>query len=303
MLRGGLDAPDPVLLRIAYFILPVLVVAVIVRMISAESLDFSLVLLALSVATGLVWVIDSLLFRKQREAALAKVVPKGTAVPEPGTVDYARSFFPVAFIVLLVRAFIFEPFRIPSDSMMPTLLDGDFIFVNKYAYGLRLPVINSKIVKIGEPQRGDVIVFRLPREPSTNYIKRLIGLPGDHVVVKNDQVFINGEAMPVREDGFYEGQGQSAARNAHARLATERLGSVEHHVLFQADRGQTDYDRVVPEGHYLFMGDNRDNSQDGRFTQVGFVPERNLVGKAVRIWLNWDWPDAPLWSRIGDPIH
>src|SRR5207249_3596543 len=129
-----------------------LVVAVIVRMVSAESLDFSLVLLVLSVATGLVWAIDSLFFRKSREAALAKVVPKDSVIPEPGTVDYARSFFPVAFIVLLVRAFIFEPFRIPSDSMMPTLLDGDFIVVNKYAYGLRWPVLNEKFVATGGPQ-------------------------------------------------------------------------------------------------------------------------------------------------------
>ena len=265
--------------------------------------DFSFILVAATALTGVIWGLDSWLFKPQRVAAAAARGVAALEVREPVVVEYARSFFPVILIVLLIRSFLFEPFRIPSDSMMPTLLDGDFIFVNKYAYGLRLPVINSKIVKIGEPRRGDVIVFRLPREPSTNYIKRLIGLPGDHVVVRNDRVFINGEAMPVREDGFYEGQGQSAARNPHARLATEHLGSVEHHVLFQDGRGQTDYDRVVPEGHYLFMGDNRDNSQDGRFPQVGFVPERNLVGKAVRIWLNWDWPDAPQWSRIGDPIH
>jgi signal peptidase I len=264
--------------------------------------DFSFILVAATVLTGVIWGIDSWLFKPQRVAAVTASGGAPDSVREPVVVEYARSFFPVILIVLLIRSFLFEPFRIPSDSMMPTLLDGDFIFVNKYAYGLRLPVINTKVVAIGEPQRGDVIVFRKPTDPSTNYIKRLIGLPGDHIVVENDRVFVNGEAMPVRIDGPYEGVGQSAARNPGARIATERLGSVEHHVLF-LNRGPTDYNRVVPEGHYFFMGDNRDNSQDSRFSQVGFVPEGNLVGKAVRIWLNWDLPDAPVWSRIGDPIR
>jgi signal peptidase I len=223
-------------------------------------------------------------------------------VREPVAVEYARSFFPVILIVLLIRSFLFEPFRIPSDSMMPTLLDGDFNFVNKYAYGLRLPVINSKIVAIGEPQRGDVIVFRLPADPSTNYIKRLVGLPGDHIAVRDDQLYVNGQKIDVQLNGLYQGVGQSGARNPGARLGTERLGEATHQVLYQ-NRRPPDYDQVVPEGHYFFMGDNRDNSQDSRFDRVGFVPERNLVGKAVRIWLNWDLPDAPIWSRIGDPIH
>ena len=183
---GALAVQDPPLLRVAYAVLPVLVIAVIVRMISAERLDFSLVLLLLSIATGLVWAADTLLFRKKRELALAKGVGGELALPEPGTVDYARSFFPVAFIVLVVRAFIFEPFRIPSDSMMPTLLDGDFIVVNKYAYGLRLPIVNRKFIDTGTPQRGDVVVFRHPPDPSTNYIKRLVGLPGDRVEIHDD---------------------------------------------------------------------------------------------------------------------
>jgi signal peptidase I len=182
--------------------------------------------------------------------------------------------------------------------MMPTLLDGDFIFVNKYAYGLRLPVVNTKIVAIDEPHRGDVIVFRLPSDPSTNYIKRLVGLPGDHIVVRDRQVFVNGERMSVRLDGVYQGHGHTGAK-----IGFEQLGTVEHRVLYLMDRYTRDYEQTVPEGHYFFMGDNRDNSRDSRFPEVGFVPERNLVGKAVRIWLNWDWPDAPLWSRIGDPIH
>jgi signal peptidase I len=264
--------------------------------------DFSFILVAATVLTGVIWGIDSWLFKPQRAAAAAARGVAPEDVREPIVVEYARSFFPVILIVLLIRSFLFEPFRIPSDSMMPTLLDGDFIFVNKYAYGLRLPVVNSKIVAIGEPHRGDVIVFRLPSDPSTNYIKRLIGLPGDHIAVRDDQLYVNGERIEVRLSGLYEGVGQSAARNLNARLGIEQLGPVEHRVLFQ-NRQPPDYDQIVPEGHYFFMGDNRDNSRDSRFPEVGFVPERNLVGKAVRIWLNWDWPDAPLWSRIGDPIH
>jgi signal peptidase I len=271
--------------------------------------DFSFILVAATVLTGVIWGLDSWLFKPQRLAAAPPSAPttdKSGApenVREPIVVEYARSFFPVILIVLLIRSFLFEPFRIPSDSMMPTLLDGDFIFVNKYAYGLRLPVLNTKVVAIGSPQRGDVIVFRKPTDPATNYIKRLIGLPGDHIVVQDDHVFVNGEAMPVRVDGIYEGRGQSAVRNANARIGTEQLGKTEHRVLFQNNRPSRDYDQVVPEGHYFFMGDNRDNSQDSRYSDVGFVPEGNLVGKAVRIWLNWDLPDAPIWSRIGDPIH
>ncbi len=264
--------------------------------------DFSFILVAATVVTGVIWGIDSWLFKPRRAAAAAARGAAADDVREPVLVEYARSFFPVILIVLLIRSFLFEPFRIPSDSMMPTLLDGDFIFVNKYAYGLRLPVINTKIVSIDSPRRGDVIVFRLPSDPSTNYIKRLIGLPGDHIAVRDDQLYVNGEKVQVRLDGLYRGVGQSGARNSNARLGIEQLGTVEHQVLFQ-NRQPPDYDQVVPEGHYFFMGDNRDNSRDSRFPEVGFVPERNLVGKAVRIWLNWDWPDAPLWSRIGDPIH
>lgn len=260
--------------------------------------DFSFILVAATALTGLIWGLDSLLFKGKRVAASRArgVAPEN--VREPIIVEYARSFFPVILIVLVIRSFLFEPFRIPSDSMMPTLLDGDFIFVNKFAYGLRLPVVNTKVVPIGEPERGDVIVFRLPSDPSTNYIKRLVGLPGDHVVVVNRELFVNGERMPVRMDGVYEGHGHTGAR-----IGFEQLGTVEHRVLHMEERVPKDYDEVVPAGHYFFMGDNRDNSRDSRFGEVGFVPERNLVGKAVRIWLNWDLPSAPIWERIGDPIH
>jgi hypothetical protein len=171
----ALDAP---LMRFLYSALPVLIGAAVLRMLVAEQLDFSAVLLSITVITGLVWALDSLLLRPRRNAAAIAAGKDPALISEPGTVDYARSFFPVALVVLLLRSFIFEPFRIPSDSMMPTLLDGDFIIVNKYAYGLRLPVINRKVVELGEPQRGDVVVFRYPRDPRTNFIKRLVGPAG-----------------------------------------------------------------------------------------------------------------------------
>ncbi|MBV8342890.1 MAG: signal peptidase I, partial [Gammaproteobacteria bacterium] len=188
-------------MRLLYNLLPVLVACAVLRLLLAERLDFSAVLLAITVITGAVWAIDALLLAPRRLAAARAAGREPAALREPGTVDYARSFFPVALVVLLLRAFVFEPFRIPSDSMMPTLLDGDFIIVNKYAYGLRLPVINRKIVGVGEPQRGDVVVFRWPRDPSTNFIKRLVGLPGEHVEVHDNLILINGRPVP-----FYVGR-------------------------------------------------------------------------------------------------
>jgi signal peptidase I len=182
--------------------------------------------------------------------------------------------------------------------MMPTLLDGDFIFVNKFTYGLRLPVVNAEVVALGEPQRGDVVVFRLPADPSTNYIKRLVGLPGDHVVVRDKRVWVNGEEQPVTLDGVYEGFGHTGAQ-----IAVEQLGATPHRVLYIPNRPSYDFDDVVPAGHYFFMGDNRDNSRDSRFPEVGYVPADLVVGKAVVVWLNWNLPNAPIWSRIGDSIH
>jgi signal peptidase I len=259
--------------------------------------DFSFILVVATLVTGVIWGLDSLLWKPKRVQA----APSPDEVREPVIVEYARSFFPVILIVLLIRSFLFEPFRIPSDSMMPTLLDGDFIFVNKFAYGLRLPVINRKVVPIAEPARGDVIVFRLPSDPSTNYIKRLVGLPGDHVSVRGRQVYINDKPMAVVLDGRYQGPRNTGAQ-ADAQHGEEDLGGVKHQVLYIPERYSRDYDEVVPAEHYFFMGDNRDNSRDSRFPEVGFVPEQNLVGKAVRIWLNWDLPDAPLWNRIGKAI-
>jgi signal peptidase I len=256
--------------------------------------DFSFVLVLASLVTGLVWAADAWYFKPRR---LARAEP-GTLPAEPVLVEYSRSFFPIIVVVLLIRSFLFEPFRIPSDSMMPTLLDGDFIFVNKFTYGLRLPVVNTEVVALGEPQRGDVVVFRLPSDPATNYIKRLVGLPGDHITVRDKRVQVNGVDQPVTLDGVYEGFGHTGAQ-----VAIEQLGAVPHRVLYIPNRPSYDFDDVVPAGHYFFMGDNRDNSRDSRFPEVGFVPADLVVGKAVVIWLNWNLPNAPIWSRIGQSIH
>ena len=249
------------------------------------------VLLFLATAILLV---DGAIFKPRRQRAA-----EGRAVQEPPAVYYARSFLPVILVVLVVRAFVFEPFRIPSASMMPGLVDGDFIFVNKFSYGLRLPLLNTKIAAIGEPQRGDVIVFRLPSDPSVHFVKRLIGLPGDHIVVRDNQIILNGEPVPKERDGLYSG-GYGFSGSA---LALEQLGGERHVIMFAPNRGSTDYDAVVPAGHYFFMGDNRNDSADSRFPLVGFVPEENLVGHAVRIWMNWQIPGWPQWHRIGMKIR
>src|SRR5688572_17593034 len=186
--------------------------------------DFALFLVLATLITGLIWGFD-LLFLKPRRTVDATAL--GASPKEPIVVEYARSFFPVILLVLVIRSFLFEPFRIPSDSMMPTLLDGDFIFVSKFSYGLRLPVLNSKVVGIGEPKRGDVVVFRKPSDPGTNYIKRLVGLPGDTIEVRGKQLLVNGVVMPFRVEGLYRGHGHDGAL-----LGQERLGPVAHEVLY-----------------------------------------------------------------------
>jgi signal peptidase I len=256
------------------------------------NLDFALVIVELTALAGAIWAFDALFLRPARVAKVAR----GEQVREPIIVDYARSFFPILLIVLVIRSFLFEPFRIPSPSMMPTLLTGDFIFVNKFAYGLRLPVINTKIVEIGEPERGDVVVFRLPSDPRMNYVKRVVGLPGDVVEYQrtDKRITINGELIPIELVGPYGEQDDTL-------LGWEQLGEHRHRVLLIQGRLSKGGKFVVPEGHYLMMGDNRDDSLDGRYDAVGFVPEGNLVGRATRIWMNWRRPSegGPQWNRIG----
>jgi signal peptidase I len=254
-------------------------------------MDFALILVVLTLLSGLIW---------GAEIVYRRVIRRQSGMPPSANliVEYSRSFFPVLLVVLVVRSFLFEPFRIPSSSMVPTLLVGDFIFVNKYVYGLRLPVINTKILPIGEPERGDVMVFRLPSDPSINYIKRLVGLPGDDIVYRNKRLFINGNPVPIELIGAVA---DSPAQRT--LVARETLGNVSHDVFLEPFSMGREGRYKVPDGHYFMMGDNRDNSQDSRFAQVGFVPQENIVGKAVRIWMNWDFPKMPQWSRIGGRVE
>ena len=259
-------------------------------------MDFALILVVLTAVAGVIWLIDALFFHSARVAKAAK----GEQVREPVLTEYAKSFFPILLLVLLIRSFLFEPFRIPSGSMMPTLLEGDFIFVNKFSYGLRLPVINTKFVQIGEPQHGDVVVFRLPSDPSVNYIKRVVGLPGDVVEYDavNKRVTLNGKLVPLEPIGPYDD-------DPGLILCREQLGTHDHELLLTSGVLSRGGKYEVPAGHYFVMGDNRDNSRDSRFEGVEFIPEGNLVGRAVGIWMNWRWPaeGGPQWSRIGKGIE
>jgi signal peptidase I len=251
-------------------------------------LSFALFLLILLVVTGAVWALEAAWLRRSRPAG----------AKQPWWVEYSVSFFPVILIVFLLRSFLVEPFKIPSSSMVPTLLVGDFILVNKFAYGIRLPVVNKKVVEIGSPHRGDVMVFRYPEDPSLDYIKRVVGLPGDRLEYRNKRLTINGTQVPVRQIDDY----LSKERMQFSRRYLETLNGVEHEILLEEDApafgapsrafpyaGNCNYNMsgltcTVPPGHYFAMGDNRDNSSDSRVW--GFVPDENIVGKAFFIWLN-----------------
>lgn len=245
---------------------------------------FEIALVVLTFLSGIIWLLDKLFFASRR-ARRAGLLDEGK---EPVIVDYAKAFFPVLAIVLGLRSFVAEPFRIPSSSMMPTLLIGDFILVNKFAYGLRLPITNRKFIAVGEPGRGDVLVFKPPQHPEQDWIKRVIGLPGDTIAYRDNQVFVNGQPFGYARVGDYVGVG-SGAEMTGASLLTEQLPGRPHAVL-EIDRlpfvDQGDGEWQVPDGQYFVMGDNRDRSEDSRFW--GFLPEENIRGKAFLIWLNCD---------------
>ena len=252
------------------------------------SINLALILTVLTAVSGAVVAYDKFYLRKRDPDGKADI---NSALNT--TIEYSRSFFPVLLFVLVIRSFIFEPFRIPSGSMMPTLLQGDYIFVKKYAYGLRLPVVEKKIVETGEPDRGDVVVFRLPSEPNVNYIKRVIGLPGDEIVYAQHRLTVNGELVGVLPDN---------ADDSLADQYVERLGERQHAILVTNPRNSMRDGRyLVPDGHYFMMGDNRDNSRDSRF--IGAIPESHLVGEAVRIWMHMDGLEWPEWARIGTKIE
>jgi signal peptidase I len=250
--------------------------------------NFALILFILLLVSGAIWAVDSLLLKPKRTAD----------AKEPWWVEYGSGFFPVILIVFVLRSFIVEPFKIPSGSMIPTLLVGDFILVNKYTYGIRLPVINKKVIEVGQPQRGDIMVFRYPEDPSFDYIKRVVGLPGDKVAYQNKRLTINGEPVGVNQKDDY----LHPERLYYSKQYVEKLGSVEHRILNDDDapafindaalfpfRQNCLYNNAgvictVPPGHYFMVGDNRDNSRDSRVW--GFVPEENIVGKAFFVWMH-----------------
>lgn len=271
-------------------------------------IDLALILTSLAALTGLIWLIDRLFFSRSRKLMQAE----GEEVQEPVVVDYARQLFPIILIVLLLRSFLAEPFRIPSSSMMPTLLVGDFILVNKFAYGIRLPVVNTKVIEVGAPKRGDVVVFRYPGmgpdddRAGADYIKRIVGLPGDQIAFRDQVLYVNGEPVPKQADGYYVGAGREGRKMTGATRFRVEIDGREHLTLetspFSSPRAEGEWE--VPAGHYFAMGDNRDRSEDSRYW--GFVPEENLVGKAFAVWLNcegWFCSGAFDYTRIGDTIR
>lgn len=254
------------------------------------SINLALVLTVLTLVSGIVVAFNRFYYQKKIEASGG-----GGNHAMNVLIEYSRSFFPVLLFVLVIRSFIFEPFRIPSGSMKPTLLQGDYIFVKKYSYGLRWPVIENKFLDTGEPERGDVVVFRLPSDPSVNYIKRVVGLPGDTIVYADHQLFVNGEAMPLQKH-------PEAMLEDSGLVFVEDLDGRQHEIRISRPGSRaTERTYTVSDGHYFMMGDNRDNSQDSRF--IGEIPETHLVGEAVRIWMHMDGLEWPDWSRIGTKIQ
>lgn len=283
------------------------------------SWNFALILFVLLVVTGIVWTLDITVLRRKRavsgrtaadavdvsyvadpqEATRMRQSALESASRVPWWIEYSVSFFPVILFVFVLRSFVVEPFRIPSGSMLPTLQSGDLILVNKFSYGVRLPVIDKKIVETGAPQRGDVAVFRYPVDTRVDYIKRIVGLPGDEVAYLDKKLYINGELVPHVRDGEYF----EPDRVSYITQYNEKLGKVDHQILLDQDKPQAfgpiwqfpylnncQYSRngvrcKVPEGQYFALGDNRDNSADSRYW--GFIPDENLVGKAFFIWMNF----------------
>ena len=294
--------------------------------------DLALVLVTLTALSGVIWLIDKLAFapaRAKRASTIEQITALSEAerkarmleaMREPVLAEYARSFFPVLLLILIFRSFIAEPFKIPSGSMMPTLLVGDFILVNKFAYGLRLPVLNSRFLEIGEPKRGDVVVFRYPgyqcerngkpvrsgnpcyepqiAVPKQDYIKRIVGLPGDEITYRNKLILVNGVEIPQTFVGPYIGPSETSRNMADAQVKDEMLGEASHRMMTIPQYSGREGSWTVPAASYFVMGDNRDSSADSRYW--GFVPENALVGRAILIWMNWD--NSIDYRRIGTVI-
>lgn len=267
-------------------------------------MNFPLVLLILLVITGTIWLIDFFILKHKRKDGSA----------EAWWIEYPKSFFPIILIVFCLRSFLVEPFKIPSGSMIPTLVVGDFILVNKYIYGIRLPVINQKIIDIDLPKRGEVLVFRFPEDTSIDYIKRVVGIPGDTITYRNKQLSVNGIPLKLEQDGDYK-YIESGLAFIYAQRFKEINDAASYSIIINHDipplhlsavqsfpyRENCMFDRTgftckVPEGNYFTLGDNRDGSSDSRYW--GFVPEKNIVGKAFLVW--WNFSDL---SRIGLSIE
>ncbi|MBN7798175.1 signal peptidase I [Parahaliea mediterranea] len=275
------------------------------------TIDFPLILVILVFGSGLIWLADTLFLapaRRRELAALEAKYPERGALDspqakqfaaqaearaaEPVIVEYARSFFPVLAVVFVLRSFLVEPFQIPSSSMVPTLQVGDYILVNKFTYGIRLPVLRTKVLDLNEPERGDVMVFFPPHMNDTYYIKRVVGLPGDTVTYRNKRLYVNGEQVP------WDSLAMLPETTGRQEVALEQLGDANHLVQVDPTRPVRDFSVVVKPGHYFMMGDNRDNSSDSRVW--GQVPERDIVGKAFAIWMHWDSLfSIPSFSRVG----
>ncbi len=255
--------------------------------------DFELILFYAVLISGVISLIDILFLAKKRKRAhLTKM---------PMIIDYARSFFPVLLLVFILRSFLFEPFRIPSSSLKPTLDVGDLILVNKFNYGIRLPVIHKKIFLSGEPKRGDIMVFRCPYHPSVDFIKRVIGLPGDHISYIDKTLYVNGQKAPQQFVKNTTDRDDSGTTVDVTQKEEDLLG-IKHEIYQMQDHPNDDVkDIVVPPGMYFVMGDNRDGSADSRYW--GFVPDANIVGRARLIWMSWDGNNYNIrWNRIGKTI-
>ncbi|HEY0893785.1 MAG TPA: signal peptidase I [Cellvibrio sp.] len=278
-----------------------------------SSINLPLILTLAVLITGLVWLFDALVLSRPRKSKVAAVEKqfagmaldtepqkaafeeaKAVAGKEPILVEYSKSFFPVLFIVFFLRSFLVEPFQIPSGSMIPTLEVGDFILVNKFAYGVRAPVLNNTIIPTGKPQHGDVMVFFPPHAPETYYIKRVIGVPGDHISYNNHVLTLNGKVIEEKLVA------ELPAGAPMLRMVTENIDGKEFTAYkhIQPSRLSVHGSWVVPEGHYFMMGDNRDNSLDSR--EWGFVSEEAIVGKAFAVWMHWEkFLSIPSFDHVG----
>jgi signal peptidase I len=279
---------------------------------SGVTIDFPLILVILVGGSGLIWLLDALFLAPGRRKLITELQgqypeweQEGSAqhqqfkarvasnASEPVVVEYARSFFPVLFVVFVLRSFLVEPFQIPSSSMVPTLQVGDYILVNKYTYGIRLPVSRTKVMDLNEPERGDVMVFFPPHMNDTYYIKRVVGLPGDTISYRQKRLYVNGVQVSKKDMGI-----AAEGPRGRYRQGQEQLGEASHVMQVNELRPSRDFTVVVKPGHYFMMGDNRDNSSDSRVW--GQVPERDIVGKAFAIWMHWKtFLSIPTFSRVG----